>query len=116
MITKFGSLFAGHVDLDDEGLDGIAANDRWLSDECRARVPHARGRDLRRAAPGPGREPRAVRGAGRHHLQVVQRAGLLAPGQVLHTPAPGALPRLRAPGAHAGAAPEDVARRVLAAG
>src|SRR6058998_1720427 len=32
MITKFGSLFAGHVDLDDEGLDGTAANDRWLSD------------------------------------------------------------------------------------
>jgi alkanesulfonate monooxygenase SsuD/methylene tetrahydromethanopterin reductase-like flavin-dependent oxidoreductase (luciferase family) len=33
MITKFGSLFAGHVDLDNEGLDGTAANDRWLSDE-----------------------------------------------------------------------------------
>ena len=33
MITKFGSLFAGHVDLDDEGLDGTAANDRWLPDE-----------------------------------------------------------------------------------
>jgi hypothetical protein len=38
MITKFGSLFAGHVDLDDEGLDGIAANDRWLSDERLAEV------------------------------------------------------------------------------
>ena len=33
MITKFGSLFAGHVDLDNEGLDGTAANERWLSDE-----------------------------------------------------------------------------------
>ncbi len=38
MITRFGSLFAGHVDLDDEGLDGTAANDRWLSDEYLATV------------------------------------------------------------------------------
>jgi len=38
MITKFGSLFAGHVDLDDEGLDGTPANDRWLSDEHLATV------------------------------------------------------------------------------
>ena len=33
MITQFGSLFAGHVDLDHEGLDGTAANDRWLPDD-----------------------------------------------------------------------------------
>ena len=33
MITSFGSLFAGHVDLDDEGLDGTPVNDRWLPDE-----------------------------------------------------------------------------------
>src|SRR5690349_21645523 len=33
MIKRFGSLFAGHVDLDHEGLDGTAANDRWLPDE-----------------------------------------------------------------------------------
>src|SRR5262249_1111762 len=33
MITQFGSLFAGHVDLDNEGLDGTAANDRWLPDD-----------------------------------------------------------------------------------
>ena len=32
MITKFGSLFAGHVDLDDIGLEGTPVNDRWLSD------------------------------------------------------------------------------------
>jgi hypothetical protein len=32
MITSFGSLFAGHVDLDNEGLEGTAANDRWLPD------------------------------------------------------------------------------------
>jgi len=38
MITRFGSLFAGHVDLDNEGLDGTAANDRWLSDEYLATV------------------------------------------------------------------------------
>ena len=33
MITKFGSLFAGHVDLDDLGLDATPVNDRWLPDE-----------------------------------------------------------------------------------
>ena len=33
MITKFGSLFAGHVDLDNIGLEGTPVNDRWLSDE-----------------------------------------------------------------------------------
>ena len=38
MITSFGSLFAGHVDLDHEGLDGTPANDRWLSDERLATV------------------------------------------------------------------------------
>ncbi|MXY43066.1 MAG: LLM class flavin-dependent oxidoreductase, partial [Dehalococcoidia bacterium] len=38
MITKFGSLFAGHVDLDDIGYDGLPVNDRWLSDERLASV------------------------------------------------------------------------------
>ena len=33
MITKFGSMFAGHVDLDSIGLEGTPVNDRWLSDE-----------------------------------------------------------------------------------
>lgn len=33
MITKFGSLFAGHVDLDQEGLDGTPVNARRLPDE-----------------------------------------------------------------------------------
>ncbi len=33
MITRFGSLFAGNVDLDNIGLEGTPANDRWLSDE-----------------------------------------------------------------------------------
>jgi alkanesulfonate monooxygenase SsuD/methylene tetrahydromethanopterin reductase-like flavin-dependent oxidoreductase (luciferase family) len=38
MITRFGSLFAGHVDLDQIGLDGVPVNDRWLSDERLAGV------------------------------------------------------------------------------
>jgi alkanesulfonate monooxygenase SsuD/methylene tetrahydromethanopterin reductase-like flavin-dependent oxidoreductase (luciferase family) len=38
MITKFGSLFAGHVDLEDEGLEGTPGNDRWLSDARLATV------------------------------------------------------------------------------
>jgi alkanesulfonate monooxygenase SsuD/methylene tetrahydromethanopterin reductase-like flavin-dependent oxidoreductase (luciferase family) len=33
MITRFGSLFAGHVDLDDHGLEATAVNDRWLSND-----------------------------------------------------------------------------------
>ncbi|MGQ4809420.1 Limonene 1,2-monooxygenase [Candidatus Entotheonellaceae bacterium PAL068K] len=38
MITKFGSLYAGHVDLDNLGLDGTPVNDRWLSDDHLATV------------------------------------------------------------------------------
>ena len=38
MITKFGSLFAGHVDFEDIGLDATALNDRWLSDDHLATV------------------------------------------------------------------------------
>ena len=38
MITKFGSLFAGHVDFEDIGLDATPLNDRWLSDEQLATV------------------------------------------------------------------------------
>src|SRR5437764_9395805 len=38
MITKFGSLYAGHVDFDDLGFDATPANDRWLSDERLAGV------------------------------------------------------------------------------
>ena len=38
MITKFGSLFAGHVDLDNLGLEGTPVNDRWLPDEKLASV------------------------------------------------------------------------------
>ena len=33
MITKFDSLFAGHVDMDDVGYAGTAVNDRSFSDE-----------------------------------------------------------------------------------
>ena len=38
MITKFGSLFAGHVDLDNIGLEGTPVNDRWLPDQQLAGV------------------------------------------------------------------------------
>ena len=38
MITKFGSLYAGHVDLDDIGYDATPVNDRWISDEKLASV------------------------------------------------------------------------------
>lgn len=38
MITKFGSLFAGHVDLDNIGFEGTPVNERWLSDEHLASV------------------------------------------------------------------------------
>ena len=38
MITKFGSLFAGHVDMDDIGFDGLPVNDRWLPNDHLATV------------------------------------------------------------------------------
>ena len=38
MITKFGSLYAGHVDLEDVGYDATPVNDRWISDEKLASV------------------------------------------------------------------------------
>ncbi|MCH7787129.1 MAG: LLM class flavin-dependent oxidoreductase [Chloroflexi bacterium] len=38
MITRFGTLFAGHVDLEDMGWTGIPANDRWLPDDHLATV------------------------------------------------------------------------------
>ena len=33
MITKFGSLYAGNVDMDNIGLDGTPVNDRLYSDD-----------------------------------------------------------------------------------
>ncbi len=38
MITRFGSLYAGHVDLEDIGFDATPVNDRWISDERLASV------------------------------------------------------------------------------
>ena len=38
MITKFGSLFAGHVDFDEIGFDAPPVNDRRLSDDTLAGV------------------------------------------------------------------------------
>ncbi len=33
MITRFGTLYAGHVDLEDVGFDATPVNDRWLSND-----------------------------------------------------------------------------------
>ena len=206
MITRFGSLYAGAVDLEDYGYEATPVNDRWLSDEHlatvfekseaiaeadgpdrlldalvrraplparrvrvhperpdagrppgppdeepelrlrlqhradvapgpprrglrdrrhpdqgagdlrrRARLPHPRGRGVRRADAGPGRQPRAVRGAGRDRPQGAQPALVLAPGQALHRPAPSAVSRLRGRGDHPGAAPDVPRGRVLPA-
>lgn len=38
MITQFGSLYAGHVDLENIGLEGTPVNERWLSDAHLASV------------------------------------------------------------------------------
>ena len=38
MITRFGSLYAGNIDMEDIGLDGTPANDRWYSDSRLAGV------------------------------------------------------------------------------
>jgi alkanesulfonate monooxygenase SsuD/methylene tetrahydromethanopterin reductase-like flavin-dependent oxidoreductase (luciferase family) len=38
MITRFGSLYAGHVDLGDHGFGATPVNDRWLPDEQLATV------------------------------------------------------------------------------
>jgi len=38
MITRFGSLYAGHVDLEDIGFDATPVNNRWISDERLASV------------------------------------------------------------------------------
>ena len=38
MITRFGTLFAGNVDLENIGFEGTPVNDRWLSDEHLATV------------------------------------------------------------------------------
>jgi alkanesulfonate monooxygenase SsuD/methylene tetrahydromethanopterin reductase-like flavin-dependent oxidoreductase (luciferase family) len=38
MITTFGSLYAGHVDLENIGLEGTPVNERWLSDAHLATV------------------------------------------------------------------------------
>ena len=38
MITKFGTLFAGDVDMDDVGLEGMPVNDRSFSNEYLATV------------------------------------------------------------------------------
>ena len=80
-----------------------------------ARVSHPRGRDLRQPDAGRRGQPRALRGAGGGHPQGLPRGVVLAPGQALHAPAGGPLPRLPAEGDHAGAASPAPARRGVAA-
>ena len=75
----------------------------------RPRLSHARGGNLRRADARPERQPRAVRGAGRDHLQGLQQRTLLAQGQALHAAARGAVSRLHAEGTDAGAAADPPA-------
>ena len=38
MIKRFGTVFAGHVDMDDIGFDGIPVNDRVFPNEHLATV------------------------------------------------------------------------------
>ena len=38
MITRFGTLYAGHVDFEEIGFDAPPVNDRWLPDEHLAQV------------------------------------------------------------------------------
>ena len=61
-------------------------------------------------------QPRTVRGAGRDHLQGVRQRAVLAPGQALHAAARGAVSRLHAEGADAGAAADPPSGGDLAAG
>ena len=81
----------------------------------RARLSYARGRDLRLTAARPAGQPRALRRAGRHHLQGVQQRVVLASGQALHAAAGGALSRLHPQGTDPGAAPVAAPGRMLAA-
>ena len=45
MITNFGALYAGHVDLGDIGLEATALNDRNFSDEHLATMDEATAKD-----------------------------------------------------------------------
>ena len=82
----------------------------------RPRLPYARGGNLRRADDRPERQSRAVRGAGRDHLQGVRQRAVLAQGQALHAAARSAVSRLHAEGPDLGAASGSSAGGVLAAG
>jgi hypothetical protein len=66
----------------------------------RARLLHPRGRDLRRATNRPERQPRDVSRRVSKSCSRRSRGALLAPGQVLHDPAGGAVSRLYLEGNH----------------
>jgi alkanesulfonate monooxygenase SsuD/methylene tetrahydromethanopterin reductase-like flavin-dependent oxidoreductase (luciferase family) len=65
MITEFGSLFAGHVDLDDVGFSGTPVNDRHLSDAHLATV-FDKAREIARVMDGNGYEALWL---AEHHFQ-----------------------------------------------
>jgi hypothetical protein len=44
MIMQFGSLYAGHVDLENIGPEGTPVNERWLSDTHLATAGDLRAR------------------------------------------------------------------------
>ena len=46
MIKRFHALYVGQIELDNIGLQGTPANDRWLSDERLARSYVATGNRL----------------------------------------------------------------------
>jgi hypothetical protein len=33
MLTSFGALYAGYIDMENVGYEGAAANDRWYADD-----------------------------------------------------------------------------------
>jgi len=79
----------------------------------RARLSLPRGRELRGADPRPGRQPRALEEQVDIIFKSFNERAFAHQGKH-YTIRRGALPGLRGPGAHPGAAPEDAARRVLA--
>ena len=77
------------------------------------RLSLARGRDVRRAGHRSGRQPRAVRGAGRPDAEVLQRGVVQPPRQALRLPARRGVSRPPAHRDHVRAAAEASARRDL---
>ena len=98
---KFGCGIQHRADVapsaDGRGLRHRRYSHRRQGDlRRRTRIPHPRGRGVRRPHAQPRREPRSVRRAGGGYLQVLQQRVVLAPRQVLHDPSRGAVQGLHA--------------------